>query len=372
MPMRRRRRRGALLAAGAATILFAATSPAQAEPASLPGPELVKRLKQPQLPIAEAEAYAPQLASVPIALRLQGCSALRDTFLARQKAHKKACVDVQKQIAHAAEAKPPRAAKNQADAVDLARRAALAVTRRERLDKEAIHQEIDPRVDELTTLLWLGREQLLASEPHLNDALNALRHERDELQRWHQAYASSTLGLELYPDAEKYFVKAPPPPPPLPAAALDDECTIWTLLAMPLSSRDRQVLDTNEGLRATSDPEEFAGTTELNRIRWLLGLPLLRIDDKLVLAARDHSQDMVHLGFFAHESPVAGKRTPGDRAGKFGTSAHAENIAQGHGSGPEAIRGWWYSPGHHKNLLGNHATVGLGRSAQTWTQMFGG
>lgn len=372
MSMRCRRRRGALLAAAGTAILFARSTAAQAAATPLPGPELVKRLKQPQLPVADAESLAQQLASVPIALRLQGCSALRDAFLGHQKLHKKACAEVQKRIARGVEAKLPRAAKNQADTVDQARRAALAVTHRERLDKEAIHQEIDPRVDELTSLLWLDREQLLAGEPRLTDALAALRQERDELRRWHQAYASSTLGLEMYPDAEKYFAKAPPPPPPLPAAALDDECTVWTLLAMPLSARDRQVLETNECLRATSDPEEFAGTTELNRLRWLLGLPMLRIDDKLTLAARDHSQDMVHLGFFAHESPVAGKRTPSDRAGKFGTSAHAENIAQGHGSGPDAIRGWWYSPGHHKNLLGNHGTVGLGRSAQTWTQMFGG
>ncbi len=164
---------------------------------------------------------------------------------------------------------------------------------------------------------------------------------------------------------------APPAPPPT-AAALDDEFTVWTLLAMPLSARGRRALEANELLRADSDAEEFAGTTALNRLRFLLGLSLLRIDEKLTAAARDHSTDMVTLGFFDHSSPVAGKHTPWERAARFGTSANAENIAAGHGTGPSAVRGWWYSPGHHRNMLGNHARTGLGRHRETWTQMFGG
>jgi uncharacterized protein YkwD len=83
----------------------------------------------------------------------------------------------------------------------------------------------------------------------------------------------------------------------------------------------------------------------------------------------------VRLGrdrFFDHTSPVPGKRTPSDRAARFGTSGGAENIASGHDTGASAIRGWWYSPGHHRNMLGDHARTGLGRSGSLWTQMFGG
>ena len=32
---------------------------------------------------------------------------------------------------------------------------------------------------------------------------------------------------------------------------------------------------------------------------------------------------------------------------------------------------WWHSPGHRKNVLGNHTRVGLGRSGKYWTELFG-
>jgi uncharacterized protein YkwD len=80
---------------------------------------------------------------------------------------------------------------------------------------------------------------------------------------------------------------------------------------------------------------------------------------------------MKRLGFFSHESPVPGKRTPGDRAALAGTSASAENIAAGQSKGVDAIGAWYYSPGHHKNMFGGHARVGLGHSDTLWTQMFG-
>jgi uncharacterized protein YkwD len=38
----------------------------------------------------------------------------------------------------------------------------------------------------------------------------------------------------------------------------------------------------------------------------------------------------------------------------------------------DALRGWFLSPGHHKNMLGeSHARQGLGRSGKYWTEMFG-
>ena len=38
-----------------------------------------------------------------------------------------------------------------------------------------------------------------------------------------------------------------------------------------------------------------------------------------------------------------------------------ENIAAGQDTGEGAIHAWWHSPGHHKNMLGGHGRVGLGR-----------
>jgi uncharacterized protein YkwD len=118
--------------------------------------------------------------------------------------------------------------------------------------------------------------------------------------------------------------------------------------------------------------DEAEGIEEANRWRLYVGLDALELDPALCAAGRDHSKDMSTLGFFAHESPVDGKRTPSDRAGNFGTSGGAENIYMGGTDPGSANRGWFFSPGHHKNLFrAGHRRIGLGRHGGHWTQMFG-
>jgi uncharacterized protein YkwD len=43
----------------------------------------------------------------------------------------------------------------------------------------------------------------------------------------------------------------------------------------------------------------------------------------------------------------------------------------GYADGNAANLGWFHSPGHHKNMLGNHRRIGLGVSGQYYTEMFG-
>ncbi len=62
----------------------------------------------------------------------------------------------------------------------------------------------------------------------------------------------------------------------------------------------------------------------------------------------------------------------GERASRFDTTAHAENIHAGVHTADHALKGWFHSPGHFKNLFRPHARVGLGRDAGMFTQMFGG
>ncbi len=141
-------------------------------------------------------------------------------------------------------------------------------------------------------------------------------------------------------------------------------------LAMPMDDAARRVLVENASLTGQVDPDAARGIAALNRLRVALGLRPLLIDPKLCLASADHSNDMRTLNFFAHESPVPGKTTSADRAKNFGASASAENIAQAR-EPLDAIEMWWHSPGHHRNMLGDHKRVGLGRSEKFWTQMFG-
>ena len=148
-------------------------------------------------------------------------------------------------------------------------------------------------------------------------------------------------------------------------------------IAKKLSGLDRnglRIMADNRKLAASADlpEEERMGIEELNTMRLLVELPALRIDPKLCDAARDHSQDMNTLGFFSHTSPVAGKSTPSARAARAGTSGGGENIYMGSKNPKSANKGWFYSPGHHKNMFkAGYRRVGLGNYGVHWTQMFG-
>ena len=132
------------------------------------------------------------------------------------------------------------------------------------------------------------------------------------------------------------------------------------------------VLAENATVGKTLPPEVAAGTRAVDSVRMLCGLAPLTIDAKLCVAAAGHSADMEAHGFFAHESPLPGKKEPWDRARLADTTAAAENIFMGSTSGPAAVKAWFLSPGHHKNLLGEgHRRQGLGRSGEYWTQLFG-
>ena len=118
------------------------------------------------------------------------------------------------------------------------------------------------------------------------------------------------------------------------------------------------------------DPLEVKGVNDLNLMRFVLGLRLLRIDVNLCKAARDHSKDMSTRKFFSHTSPVSGRRTPWDRAKRAGTHASAENIFAGSADPVGVNQAWFHSPGHHRNMLNPSFThIGLGRHGLLWTMM---
>lgn len=322
---------------------------------------------------AGARAHVESLLHEPLNVRLQGSDLIRARTLEELRRHDRTAASVKAAVGKAAGAMQQRRF-NAAAArrVELLRDEMLKVSRGAELTKERIHAELDPRLEELRSLLLLPLAQLSERQPDLQPKIQELRRSRRTLIEWHEVYVVATSDLELNSSAQRHFKRVAPPPTPPPLAELDRELDLAILLGLPMTGQDERALRDNELLRGSTDVEEFAGTAMLNEIRFLLGLPLVRIDPKLGEAARDHSRDMHELGFFAHESPVPGKRSFSDRAARFGTSGSAENIASGQATGAGAIRAWWYSPGHHRNMLGGHQRTGLGREAQMWTQMFGG
>jgi len=135
-----------------------------------------------------------------------------------------------------------------------------------------------------------------------------------------------------------------------------------------------RVMKGNDEIAAKSNlpSDEREGIRQLNEWRLLLGLNALVIDPRLCEAGRGHSEDMHTHQFFAHESPLPGKKTPWDRAANAGTKARGENIYMGSPSPGSANKGWFFSPGHHKNMFKtSHLKIGLGRYQKHWTQLFG-
>ncbi len=123
------------------------------------------------------------------------------------------------------------------------------------------------------------------------------------------------------------------------------------------------------GVENVSDP----ATDLVNAIRAQNGLPGLRAEDRLAMAAATHAQDMIRKGFFGHT--LSNGSTIGNRARQqsYGPCVISENIAKGHPDLKQVLRAWMNSRGHRRNIL--HADVvdfGLVRGGDNiWVMMLG-
>lgn len=146
-----------------------------------------------------------------------------------------------------------------------------------------------------------------------------------------------------------------------------DEAQLFSLFGR----QEQTIMANNAALKGQVPAAEYEQIWLTNLYRILVGKVPLKMNPKLCDAAREHSTDMKEHKFFAHESPLPGKRTPGDRAQRHGASAGGENIFMGNKSAEAAFWAWFLSLGHHKNMLGGYAEIGVGNHDTYWTQMFG-
>jgi len=235
------------------------------------------------------------------------------------------------------------------------------------LTKEQILQDGDPSIDRLRELLVVPRSAVLENErlQSARDDLKPVGEYWDQLQVKKQTLATAEAGKDSKSAGKDLQIQT------FEHVLTGKEETI-VQLAMPMSPQNRAVLATNQQIADKVGKEEVVCVDACNLIRNLLGLNVLQIDVKMCLAARDHSTDMKTLKFFAHESPVPGKKQPWDRAKNFGTTASNENIFVGRRTGEAANLAWFHSPGHHKNMLiETHKRIGVGQNEKHWTQLFG-
>jgi uncharacterized protein YkwD len=251
--------------------------------------------------------------------------------------------------------------------------------------KEVIGEKIDPIVKKLKTSLILERGDVLEKSPDLKTQRIKLEKLGEMWERCHalvppppekQSHVKQgpKKGGQKTPNPDQVHSEDKASDKPVTASFasyLEAEEDLAAVLAIPQDPRTRSVLAMNAKLAENIDPEEARCILELNLSRTLLGLPAMAIDLRLCEAAREHSQDMERLKFFSHESPVEGKKSFVDRAKLVGTTASGENIFAGPTSGKAVNEGWFHSPPHHRNQMGKATRVGVGRSGNLFTQMFG-
>jgi len=148
------------------------------------------------------------------------------------------------------------------------------------------------------------------------------------------------------------------------------------LFVTKLGEDQREDLDLPSNLQLSADPVAERQMFDLvNDERAAVGLARLQWDDRLLPVARQHSEEMFKLKYFAHQSPVSG--SPFDRlkaAGITYTRA-GENLAYAQ-SVSVAHRGLMQSQGHRENILRpefTHIAIGVvsaGPYGRMFTQMF--
>ena len=148
------------------------------------------------------------------------------------------------------------------------------------------------------------------------------------------------------------------------------------LFVTKLGEDQSESLDLPDDLQLSADPVAERQMFDLvNEERSAVGLRPLTWDDRLLPVARQHSEEMFRLKYFAHQSPVSG--SPFDRLKAAGItySRAGENLAYAQ-SVSVAHRGLMQSQGHRENILRPEFTrvaVGVmsaGPYGRMFTQLF--
>ncbi len=215
------------------------------------------------------------------------------------------------------------------------------------------------KVDEVVLVVRTAWEKPLDAaaelDPVVRKAVEALRRANELLA---QDAASGARPIEevLAPLHERYSVRE---------LAVDE----WEQVVL---DRNRVVREWNEKATTSLTKDERALLGHLNGYREMMGLRIIEIEEHLVMAARWHSTDMKDKKYFAHVDLEG--RGPLERAREmqYARGGVGENCATGLDDPARVHWGFYYSSGHHRNMLLRVWThVGIGRSGQFWTQDFG-
>ena len=149
---------------------------------------------------------------------------------------------------------------------------------------------------------------------------------------------------------------------PVPGLWAEEKKTEEKKDEFPLSADERAVIDLTNAERKTANKDKE--------------LPPLKMNEKLMEAARKHAENMAAQEILEHE--LDGK-TPADRvkAAGYKSRVWGENIAESQPTPKEVVAGWMDSPPHRANILSAEFTeigVAVAKSktgTRYWVQVFG-
>lgn len=108
-----------------------------------------------------------------------------------------------------------------------------------------------------------------------------------------------------------------------------------------------------------------------NSERQSFGLPTLKWNNKLGIAAQKYAELMAARGTMSHEVDGQTLRMRVDDVG-YSWSTIGENIASGYKTPESVMRGWMGSAGHRANILDDDFTeIGVGAKGRYQCQIFG-
>jgi uncharacterized protein YkwD/pSer/pThr/pTyr-binding forkhead associated (FHA) protein len=146
----------------------------------------------------------------------------------------------------------------------------------------------------------------------------------------------------------------------------------------PLNGAEAKLIEYNKKTMEENAKNKEATAPEIetvrliNEYRIMMGLQAVKIHDLLTLAARKHSNHMQSVGQLAHEG--IGDGTPSSRVKAEGYSGGVgENCyMSSNGATPQGgFDGWYWSHGHHLNMIGNWISIGPGCAPNYYTTNFG-
>ena len=250
--------------------------------------------------------------------------------------------------------------------IETAREEALAIIRDRKLYPDDAHGEVGQHlVDNKVSIL---RELWIRPGRRFAEKVEEVNHRLYYVKEAAQYLKKAGLETEVFGSLDEARQE------------LDEQLDVHSLM---FSKKERQEIEEireyNANAPSVATDEERRFVRILNDYRLMLGLPILERDDRLVLASRKHSQEMLDLDYFAHESPVDENRTPGMRAAKEGFSGGVlENCATARDA-QGAFDGWYNSSGHHRGLITSRSgQLGIGQSVRQngspgmqWTMLAG-